>query len=90
MARPQGHRLSPPAFEDCLKLTGQNITRVAEVSGVPRSTISALHGGHHKASVPTAKAISDALGVNASTLFPTLHPNFTFVDGVAAKVEAVA
>lgn len=75
MARPQGHTLSPPAFDDILRLTGLSITQVAERSGIPRATISSLLGGHHRAAVPTTKRLADTLGVNPVTLFPTLRPN---------------
>lgn len=87
MARPAGHRLSPTAWEDVLNLTGLSLSRVSEISGIPRPTISVYLGGHSKASVTAAKAIADALGVNPATIFPTLHPNFTFVD---STLEAVS
>lgn len=80
MARPAGHRLSPSAWDDILRLSGLSLTQVAERTGVPRATLSSLLGGHHKASVPVAKQLADGMGVHAETLFPTLHPT----------VEAVA
>lgn len=73
MARPQGHTLSPEAFDDVLRLTGNTVTLVATRSGVPRATISSLLGGHHKASVPTTHKLAAALGVRPATLFPTLR-----------------
>jgi transcriptional regulator with XRE-family HTH domain len=85
MARPRGHALSLPAWEDALRLTGRHLTQVAEISEVPRATLSALRGGHHRASTSTAAAIANALGVAPGTLFPTLNPRFVEVD-----VEAVA
>lgn len=74
MARPAGHRLSASAWEDVLRLSGLQLTQVAERAGLPRATLSSLLGGHHKASIPVAKQLSDALGVHPETLFPTLHP----------------
>lgn len=76
MARPAGHKLSPEAWDDVLRLTGLTLTQVAERSGVPRPTISSLLRSTkgHGASVPTAHRIADALGVRPVTLFPTLRP----------------
>lgn len=81
MARPAGHRLSREAWDDILRLSGLSLTRVATLSGVPRPTLSSLLGGHHKASVPTAHQIADALNCDPVTLFPTLRRER---EGVAA------
>lgn len=80
MARPKGHRLSPTAWDDVLTLRGDNLTNVAERADIPRATLSGLVGGHHRASVPIAHQLANALGVNAETLFPTLRS----VDYIAA------
>jgi transcriptional regulator with XRE-family HTH domain len=79
MARPAGHALNESAFDDLLALKGLSITELAERSGVPRPTISGLRGGFQKASVPACHRIAIAMGVQASTLFPTLLPKFGFV-----------
>ncbi len=80
MARPAGHQLNRAAWEDVLKLAGLSLTQVAELSEVPRATLSGLLGGHHKASVPMAHRVATAIGVQPATLFPTL---------VAAEAVAV-
>lgn len=73
MARPAGHRLSRPAFDDVLRLRGLSITEVAELAELPRATVSSLLGGFHKASTPQAHRIALAIGVAPETLFPTLR-----------------
>lgn len=73
MARPSGHELSREAWDDVLRLSGLDLTRVAEIADVPRPTLSSLLGGHHKASVPNAHRIARALGVSPGTLFPSLR-----------------
>lgn len=75
MARPKGHRLSPEAWDDILRLSGLSLTQVSERSGIPRPTVSSLLGGHHKASVPQAHRLADAVGCRAATLFPSLRPS---------------
>lgn len=72
MARPAGHTLNRAAWEDILALKGLSLTQVAELSEVPRSTLSGLLGQHHKASVPQAHRIAAAMAVQPATLFPTL------------------
>lgn len=84
MARPAGHRLNRAAWEDVLRLTGLSLTRIAELSEVPRPTLSALLGGHNRASVPMAHRIATAIGVQPGTLFPTLVPE------PASEPEAVS
>lgn len=74
MARPAGHLLHRPAWEDVLRLRGLSLTEVSDLAEIPRSTISSLLGGHHRASVPQAHKIARALGCNPETLFPTLTP----------------
>jgi transcriptional regulator with XRE-family HTH domain len=74
MARPQGHELSPDAWDDILRLTGMSLTQVADRAEIPRPTLSSMLGGHHKASVPVAHKIAAAVGVKPVTLFPTLRP----------------
>lgn len=64
--------MSRPAWEDILRLTGRSLTDVAEISGVPRSTLSGLSRGHHRASIPQAHTIAAALDIHAETLFPGL------------------
>lgn len=83
MARPSGHRLNRAAWEDILALRGLTLTQVAEMAEVPRPTLSALLGGHNRASVPATHKIAAALGVQPATLFPTLVP------ALAATPEAV-
>ena len=73
MARPAGHRLSPEAWDDILRLTGTSLTEVAERADIPRPTLSSLLGGYHSASVPMAHKLATALGCNPQTLFPTLR-----------------
>lgn len=80
MARPAGHRLSPEALEDVLTLKGLTKTQASERSGLPRATIASLAGGHHKAAMPTIRALADGLGVSPVTLFPTLHPRYAYVE----------
>lgn len=72
--RPAGHQLSREAWDDVLRLTGLSLTQVAELADVPRPTLSSLLGGHHRASVPMAHRIATAIGVNPTTLFPSLKP----------------
>lgn len=50
------------------------MTQVAEMSEVPRPTLSSLLGGFHRASVPMAHRIAGAVGCEPATLFPTLVP----------------
>lgn len=83
MARPRGHRLSPRAFDDILRLTDQTITELAEVSGVPRATISGLAGGYYRASTTNAKRIAAALNVNPETLFPTMSATVMEIEDAA-------
>lgn len=73
MARPQGHRLSPAAWDDLLRLSGLSLTQIAERSEIPRPTLSSLLGGHHRASVPMCHRLADAIGCHPQTLFPTLR-----------------
>ncbi len=80
MSRPSGYPLNRAAWDDILRLTGLSLTQVAELSEVPRPTLSSLLGGHHKASVPMAHRIATAIGCQPATLFPSLSPT----------VEAVA
>lgn len=81
MARPAGHKLNRSAWEDLLELKGLNLTTVAELSGIPRPTLSSLLGGHHKAAVPQAHRLAEAIGCRPATLFPSLIPD---VDKAAA------
>lgn len=73
MARPQGHELSREAWEDILRLVGLNLPRVSDLSEVPQPTLRSLYGGHHKASVPQAHQIANAVGVAPETLFPSMR-----------------
>lgn len=73
MARPQGHELSPEAWEDILRLKGMSLTQVADRAEIPRPTLSSMLGGHHRASIPVAHKIAQALGCSPVTLFPTLR-----------------
>lgn len=73
MARPAGHKLSPTAWDDMVRLAGTSLTAVAERSEIPRATLSSLLGGHHRASVPMAHKLASALGCHPQTLFPTLR-----------------
>lgn len=74
MPRPAGVELSRTAWDDVLALSGLSLTRVAELAEVPRPTLSAMLGGHNKASVPMAHRIAKAAGVHPGTLFPDLRP----------------
>jgi plasmid maintenance system antidote protein VapI len=61
---------------------GLTLTRVAALADVPRATLSSLLGGHHKASVPIAHRIAQALNCAPETLFPTLSPAYIAADEV--------
>ncbi len=87
MARPTGHKLSPEAWDDILRLTGTSLTQVAERADIPRPTLSSLLGGFHRASVPMAHKLATALGCHPQTLFPTLRKE-AFV--AAPSKDAVA
>lgn len=76
MPRPAGHRLNREAFRDLLDRTGLSVSDVADLADLPRSTISALLGGHSKAATPNAHRIAAAVGCRPGTLFPTLMPEF--------------
>jgi DNA-binding Xre family transcriptional regulator len=76
MARPRGHRLSLPAFEDTVARRPVTVTELAEQTGIPRATLSSLIGGHHRASLSMVRRIADALLVQPGTLFPTTLPQF--------------
>lgn len=86
MPRPAGHQLNRDAFQDFLDRTGLSITEVADRADLPRSTISALLGGHSRAATPSAHRIATAIGCRPGTLFPTLLPAFA----AAPKNEAAA
>lgn len=85
MGRPAGHKLNRAALEDILRLTGISVTRLAELADVPRSTISALQGQHHGASIDMAAKIARALDVKRETLFPSL---IEWADEEASAVSA--
>lgn len=74
MPRPNGHSLNRAAWDDVLRLSGLSLTQVAELSDVPRPTLSLLRSGKNKASVPVAHKIATAIGVSPATLFPSLIP----------------
>lgn len=76
MARPAGHLLNREAFQDLMHSTGLSISQVAERASVPRSTVSALLGGHSRAATPNAHKIAAAIGCRPGTIFPTLLPEF--------------
>jgi predicted transcriptional regulator len=76
MARPRGHRLSKPAWDDALRTSGLSLTEVAEQADIPRATLSVLLGGHSRASLPMTTKIGQAVSFNPATLFPTLLPLF--------------
>lgn len=65
-------KLSKPAFDDVLRLKCLSLTEAADETGLPLKTLSGLRLGRHKASMTTARQLSGALGVAASTLFPDL------------------
>jgi plasmid maintenance system antidote protein VapI len=69
MARPKGFKLSPDSWDDITRLTGLTLTQVAETADVPRSTLSSLLGGHHRASSVMCQRIAAAMTVHAVTLF---------------------
>ena len=84
MARPRGHRLNPDALEALLRHAGTTITELADKAGLPRATVSGLLGGHHRASVPAAHKLADAIGCAPGALFPTLRAGFSETDTEAA------
>lgn len=73
MARPSGYQLSADAWEDITRLVGLSLTEIAERSDIPRSTLSSLLGGHHKASLPMCHRIATSMSVSPRTLFPDLR-----------------
>jgi transcriptional regulator with XRE-family HTH domain len=77
MGRPRGYRLSPPAWADALRYAGLTLTEAAERAGIPRSTLSSLLGGHHRATVTQARRIATTLGCRPETLFPSMLPNYS-------------
>jgi plasmid maintenance system antidote protein VapI len=77
MTRSRGYKLSPSAWADCLRYAGLTLTEAAERAGMPRSTLSSLLGGHHRATAPQARRLADTLGCRPETLFPTMLPTFT-------------
>jgi plasmid maintenance system antidote protein VapI len=87
MARPAGHLLNRAAWDDLLRLKGLSLTEVADKAEVPRSTLSSLLGGHHRASVPMAHRIAAAVDCHPETLFPTLS---TSVSAATVTATAVA
>lgn len=76
MARPRGHKLSRPAWDDLTNGAGLSLTEVAERAQIPRATLSVLLGGHSRASVPMTARLAAALNCQPGTLFPTLLPVF--------------
>lgn len=72
MARPQGQTLSVDAWNDILELRGMTLTEVADRAEIPRSTMSSLLGGFHRASLPMTHRIAAAAGCRVRTLFPGL------------------
>lgn len=86
MPRPSGHPLNRAAWDDLVAIKGLSVTELAELADVPRSTISALIGGHNRASVTAAHRLAGALGVQVGTLFPSVTPKFAALDpaGVAS------
>lgn len=69
MARPKGFKLSPESWADITRLGGLSLTQVAEAAGIPRSTLSSLLGGHHRASPVMCDRIALAMTVHPVTLF---------------------
>lgn len=86
MPRPAGHLLNREAFAELLDRTGLTLTDVADRADLPRSTVSALVGGHSRAATPNAHKIALAIGCRPATLFPTLTPHFI----AAPKLEAAS
>lgn len=80
MGRPRGQRLSPTAWDDILARTGRTLTDVAIQADIPRPTLSALVGGHSRASDTTALRLAEALMVHPATLFPAMSGLFVEVD----------
>lgn len=83
MARPKGHELSREAYDDFLRILGLSTPAVSERANVPAATLRSLYGGHHKASVPQAHQIANALGVAPASLFPTLRQPRSVAEAVA-------
>lgn len=86
MARPRGHYLSRPAWEDITKLAPNlpSITEMAELVDIQRASLSGIIGGHTRASTDKAKRIAAVVGVRVETLFPTLLPSVAECEEVAA------
>lgn len=72
MARPKGYRLSRAAFLDLITAKRLSMSEVAELGGMPLTTLSGLVNGDHGASMKTVRKLSDGLGCSAETLFPQL------------------
>ncbi|HXH58431.1 helix-turn-helix transcriptional regulator [Iamia sp.] len=72
MARPAGHKLSRSAWTDLVRLTGYDIGKIEEYSGVPAATLRGLVAGRHNASIPVAHKIASAFECHPRTLFPSL------------------
>lgn len=82
MARPRGHLLSRPAWDDTIKHAGLTLADIEERTGIKRASISGLLGGHSRASTPNATKLAHTLGVHVETLFPTLLPRIVETDDV--------
>lgn len=76
MARPRGHKLSRPAWEDLSNHAGLSLVEIAERAEIPAPTLRVLLGGFSRASVPMTARLAAALNCQAPTLFPTLLPIF--------------
>lgn len=74
MARPAGHKLNRPAWDDLLVIRRKSLTEVAKDAGIPRVTLSSILHEHHGASPQVAGRIADALECRVGTLFPSLAP----------------
>jgi transcriptional regulator with XRE-family HTH domain len=72
MARPRGFRLSRFALGDLLAAKRLTMTEVAQLAGLPLTTVSGLAQGDHRASMKTVRQLAEGVGCEAETLFPEL------------------
>lgn len=73
--------MSRKAWDDVLRLGGNDLPKISERGDVPPGTLRAITNGHRRASAPMARRIADAANVHPETLFPAL--NIVLADEVA-------
>jgi plasmid maintenance system antidote protein VapI len=89
MARPLGHRMNRAAWDFFLRERGLSLTQVAEESDTPRPSLSAIVGGHNRASVPIAHRLAAVLRCEPGVLFPDLDSKWSY-DDEAERAEKSA